>query len=265
MASSNLTFTRGNSKRGIFFYRMIAFVNICCSIFFIFLFLYTLEGVHELWWDRFLCLALSIAIYFWGFSNQTNTKPFIRSVNFLFYIQTFFLVWAAGRNDYSTFYFMSLFLVQQSYVYCLRSNREVYFYLAYSYLLIMCSLFFVSELTPKNLGVFIFTCSLITLVQLLASIVKTRFVNDMKMNQDLLRTLVSKADMAVFLADDTGIILDSNSRATELFGYEREELVGKDFKLLRKVYLSEREILDAYEELFLTRTKSLIRTNFGTP
>lgn len=201
-----------------------------------------------MWWDRFLCLALSIAIYFWGFSNQTNTKPFIRSVNFLFYIQTFFLVWAAGRNDYSTFYFMSLFLVQQSYVYCLRSNREVYFYLAYSYLLIMCSLFFVSELTPKNLGVFIFTCSLITLVQLLASIVKARFVNDMKMNQDLLRTLVSKADMAVFLADDTGIILDSNSRATELFGYEREELVGKDFKLLRKVYLSEREILDAYEE-----------------
>lgn len=228
---------------------MIALVNICCSVLFIFLFLFALEDVNELWWDRLLCLALSIAIYMRGFSEKASAKKYILSINLLFYLQTAFLIFAAGRNDYSTFYFMSLFLVQQSYVYCLRTNREVYYYLSYSFLLIVFSLCLLSNLSSKNLTLFVFSCFLISMVMTLAAVVKSRFLNDMNMNQGLLKTLVSKADMAVFLTDDTGIITDSNTRATELFGYEREELLGKDFKLLRKYYLSEQEILNAYEEL----------------
>ncbi len=249
MNASHLTFTDRNLKRGIFFYRMIALVNVCSSALLIFLFLYSMDGVKELWWDRILCFVLSIYIYARGFSENVDPKNYIRLVKVLFYIQITQLIIAAGRNDFSTFYFMSLFVVQHSYVYCLRGNKEVYYYLGYSLLLTVLSILFISEISKESLSLYIFSSILIALMQLLTSIVKSRFINDLKMNQGLLKTLVSKADMAVFLTDDTGIILDSNTRATELFGYERQELLGKDFKLLRKYYLSEREILDAYEEL----------------
>jgi len=249
MTGSHLTFTERNLKRGVFFYRMIALVNICSSALLIFLFLYALENVKELWWDRFLCLILSVVIFSWGYSKDLEPKRYIRTVKVLFYVQLTILIIAAGRNDFSTFYFMSLFIIQQSYVYCLRSNREVYFFLGYALCLTIISLCYSSEFSGKELSLYIFSSILIALMQLLTSIVKSRFMNDLKMNQGMLRTLVSKADMAVFLTDDTGIIMDSNVRATELFGYEREEMLGKDFKLLRKHYLSEEEIIGAYEEL----------------
>lgn len=249
MNASHLTFTERNLKRGIFFYRMIALVNVCSSALLIFLFLYSMEDVKELWWDRIVCFTLSIYIYALGFSEKIEPKKYIRLVKILFYVQITQLVIAAGRNDFSTFYFMSLFVVQHSYVYCLRTNKEVYYYLGYSLGLTVFSILFISNIPTKDISLYVFSSALIALMQLLTSVVKSRFINDLKMNQGLLKTLVSKADMAVFLTDDTGIILDSNTRATELFGYEREELLGKDFKLLRKYYLSEKEILDAYEEL----------------
>ncbi|HEY8403384.1 MAG TPA: ATP-binding protein [Flavobacteriales bacterium] len=249
MTPSHLTFTERNLKRGIFFYRMIALVNVCSSALLIFLFHYSLEGVNEFYWDRIICLLLSIYIYVLGFKESINTKKYIRLVRFLFYVQITQLIIAAGRNDFSTFYFMLLFVVQQSYAYCLRSIKEVNYYLAYAFTLTIISLVFISNIDRSQLSLYIFSSFLLALMQLLTSVVKSRFINDLKMNQGLLKTLVSKADMAVFLTDDTGIILDSNTRATELFGYEREELLGKDFKLLRKYYLSESEILKAYEEL----------------
>jgi PAS domain S-box-containing protein len=249
MTPSHLTITERNLKRGIFFYRMIALVNICSSALLILLFNYTLEGVHEFYWDRIACLLLSIYIYALGFKESINPKQYIRLVRFLFYAQITHIIIAAGRNDFSTFYVMSLFLVQQSYVYCLRSIKEVNYYLSYAFILTVVSLVFISNIQRSELSLYIFSSLFLALMQLLTSVVKSRFINDLKMNQGLLKTLVSKADMAVFLTDDTGIILDSNTRATELFGYEREELLGKDFKLLRKYYLSESEILNAYEEL----------------
>jgi len=249
MTVSHLTFTERNLRRGVFFYRMIALVNICSSSLLIFLFLFALENVKELWWDRFLCLALSITLFSWGYSKSVEPKLYIRTVKALFYVQVTLLIVAAGRNDFSTFYFMSLFIIQQSYAYCLRSNKEAYYFLVYALGLTLFSLCYISDVTGKELSLYIFSSILIALMQLLTSIVKSRFMNDLKMNQGMLRTLVSKADMAVFLTDDTGVIMDSNIRATELFEYEREELLGKDFKLLRKYYLSEEEIIGAYEEL----------------
>lgn len=249
MTGSHLTFTERNLRRGVFFYRMIALVNLCSSALLIFLFLYALENVKEIWWDRWLCLLLSIVIFSWGYSKTVAPKVYIRSVKVLFYVQVAFLILAAGRNDFSTFYFMSLFIIQQSYVYCLRSNREAYYFLGYSLALTLFSLGYISSISGRDLPLYIFSSILIAMMQLLTCIVKSRFMNDIKMNQGMLRMLVAKADMAVFLSDDTGIIMDSNTRATELFGYEREELLGKDFKLLRKYYLSEEEIIGAYEEL----------------
>ncbi len=249
MLSSNLTFTQSNSTRGIFFYRMIALVNVCFSAVLIILFLFILDDVKELWWDRILCLVLSTVIYRWGFSKNVMPKKYISAVKFLFYLQIVQMVFAAGRNDFSIFYFMGLFLVQQSFAYCLRTNREAYFFVGFSLGLSLLNIYWISDIPNNHENLYAFIVAVIAGLTLMTCIVKSRFLNDMKMNQHLLKLMLAKTDMAIFLTDDTGLIIDTNMAATHLFGYIREELVGRDFQLLRKHYLTAPEVKKAYEEL----------------
>lgn len=248
-AMRNLTFTQSNSMRGIFFYRMVALVNMCSSFLLILLFLYGLNGVVELWWDRVLSFILSVVVYAWGFSSRVDTKHYVQVVKCLIYLQITHLALVAGWNDFMTFYFISLAMVQQAHVYCMRTRREIYFYLGYTQIITLVSIMAISHISPEQSVLYIFYSIALAVLQLIAGLVKDRFMRDMKMSQRLLKNLISKVDMAVFLTDDTGLIIDANTRATELFGYERVEFIGKDFKLLRKYYLSESEILNAYNEL----------------
>jgi two-component system cell cycle sensor histidine kinase/response regulator CckA len=62
---------------------------------------------------------------------------------------------------------------------------------------------------------------------------------DLKENESKFRNLFERAHDAITYLDRRGIILDANKRAVELFGKDKESLVGKNFKILGIISLKD--------------------------
>lgn len=74
----------------------------------------------------------------------------------------------------------------------------------------------------------------------------------LKTSEEKYRTLMERANDAIFLADaKTGLLIDVNQSATELMGMTREELIG-----MHQAKLHPAEEIKRYEKIFRTHVKS---------
>jgi PAS domain S-box-containing protein len=78
---------------------------------------------------------------------------------------------------------------------------------------------------------------------------KCRFVDEIQVSRDLLRSMVNKTENGVFITDITGYIYDCNGRAEEMFGFSRREMLDHDFKMLRVKELNAEEIQHGFMSL----------------
>ena len=246
------TLSQSNSGRGIKFHRVMALSGVIGVSLFAFAFIGIL-GSRELIWDRCICLLLALAIYIRGYFPGINASQYARWVIIMFYVHTTQILWSVIWNDFDVFYFLSLFITGQAYVYALRNESQAFWFLLYICVISLLGLSWVSNLEPHDKTFFAFTIVVTTSLQYMASRIKCRFIREMRMNQELLQSLVTKTETAIFMTDINGNIFDINPRVTELFGYERDELIDRDFKILRKDNLTNDEIEFGLTELEKSR------------
>ncbi len=213
------------------------------------LYIVVLRDGRELYWDRGLVLAFVVVVYVLGYSSKIAAATYASLVSFLFYVVTTLCIWTVAYNQFDGFYFLSLFITTQACAYSFRDEHSTFWFVLYLCLATLAGLFFISEIDFHRTGLYAVIIVLMSVLQYLASKVKCKFMREMKMNQDLLRLLITKSEDAVFLTDMNGNIFDLNPRVTELFGFQREDLLNRDFKVLRKHSLSGVEIESGLSEL----------------
>lgn len=205
-------------------------------------------------------ILTSIYIYVRGYNTKLDTVKYVSSVYRLFYLHTTQVILAIALNNFDGYYFLALFVITQACAYSFRDISNTFWYLLYVSLGLFASLIFISDVEPRVIAIYSFIIPIVVILQYLASHVKSKFLSEMKMNQEMLRSLISKSEDAVFLTDMDGNISDINPRATELFGYERIEILDRDFKMLRKNALTGNEIEVGLNELERNRFWSMETT-----
>lgn len=244
---------------------MMAFATMLGVVMFGILFNLTLKDSHELIWDRALIVLFGLIIYLYGYRSGMKTSSYSRLVYILIFITTTYVQFTVYQNDFNGFYFLSLFITTQVYSYTFRDVRGTFWYIVYSAVLILGALYFNTSLEIGTVLFYVMVTICISILQFLAARAKCRFLTDMRMNQELLRTLISRSENAVFLTDMRGNIFDVNTRVSELFGYSNSELLDRDFKMLRKHSLEPTQIeaglLDIENSGIWTTETVLVRKN----
>lgn len=240
-----------------------ALASVVSSVFFAVFFLFVVKGNLELIWDRILVMLVGGLVYARGYSKKLVTVSYIKLVYQVFYLHTTQVIFSVALNNFDGFYFLTLFIVTQACAYSFRDISDTFWYLFYVGVTLFVGLIFYSNVESQTVVIYTFIIPIVIILQYLASYVKCIFLSQMKMNQEMLRSLVSKSEDAVFLTDMDGNITDVNPRASELFGYEKSEMLNKDFKMLRKNALTGIEIDVGLNELeknrFWAMETSLVR------
>ncbi|MBX7053105.1 MAG: response regulator [Flavobacteriales bacterium] len=226
-----------------------ALASMVSSICFALFYLLVVRDSVELIWDRALVIVLSTYIYVQGFRQKLDSVSYIRNVYRLFYIHTTQVILSIALNNFDGYYFLAMFIITQACAYSFRDITNTFWYLLYVGFGLFGALIFISDVDARVVAIYSFVIPIVIILQYLASYVKCKFLSEMKMNQEMLRSLISKSEDAVFLTDMDGNISDFNPRATELFGYERHEILNHDFKMLRKHALTGSEIEVGLNEL----------------
>jgi PAS domain S-box-containing protein len=181
-----------------------------------------------------------------------------------FTIHSLFGVW---NNNFHPVYLTLYRLIFQNLSFAFRSSRNSLLYIAFNSVIYFALLFSSSDFYNDEIRIPVF----FGLISIISSLVfvsfKSGFIEIIKLNRDLLRSLVNKTENAIIITDIRGIILDMNPRAPEMFNYESHELIGQDFSILRCAALTEMEITDGLGELECHRfwnSESLLRRKDGT-
>jgi PAS domain S-box-containing protein len=254
------TLSQSNSGRGIAFYRLMAFAIILSNVVFGSLYLFIIEGGNELIWDRVAILTFAVLVFLLGRVGKIQTPTYSLLVSVLFYVNTAHVIWTVYFNNFDGYYYLSLLFTTQACAFSFRDERSTFMYLLFVCVGTLFALFIPHDINYDLIKLFATLTIIISVLQFLSARVKCRFMSDMKMNQELLRSLISKSEDAIFLTGMNGNIFDFNSRAVELFGFERHELLDHDFKLLRKEALSGIEIENGLNELETKRFWSMEST-----
>jgi PAS domain S-box-containing protein len=259
------TLSQNNSGRGIAYYRLLASATAFSNVVFGILYVGVLPYSHELFWDRLTIFLFAITVFLIGLRKNVEVTNYTYLVGILFYLNTTHIVWTVANNHFNGIYILSLLITSQVYAYSYRNISEAFWYLLYMCVISLTALFVFEPIALQTHGVYATIIIMISVLQYLASRVKCKFMEAMKMNQDLLKSLISKSEDAVFLTDMNGNILDTNYRVQELFGYDRSEIIDRDFKVLRKYALTSDEIENGLSELetkkFWTSVSVLVRNN----
>ncbi|MCH2198616.1 MAG: ATP-binding protein [Flavobacteriales bacterium] len=225
---------------GISFYRMMSLIGIVISVMFGVIFLYIYPGKNELIWDRAVVFVTSIVVYLISFNKRLRPKVLYVAASGLFYLVTAQTLFVAAQHNLEFNYVIALFLTLQAIAISFRSVKQAIYYLSFSNsLLILLCATIVDESTNSVMIISAMMGSSILILAIVRS--KTAFQRSMKFQKELLQTIVSKTEDAIFLTDWEGIIHEATDKAEELFGYTPEELPGLDISDLRKHRLTEEE------------------------
>lgn len=227
-------------SKGISFYRLMSLVGILVSVFFSCIFLWVFPG-EELIWDRVLVFCASVFCYLISYKKSLSRKRIYLAVNGLFYLFTAQIILSNVLNGFEFVYLVSLFVTLQAISISFRDEKQSAWYLGYSAFLTSLGVLLM-ENQDFSQGVFIIaTISISSLLLFVIVRIKSKFHRSIKVHEELLRTIVSKTEDALFLTDFEGLIHETNERALEMFGYTKEEMHRMDFAWLRKEQLSEDE------------------------
>jgi len=142
-------------------------------------------------------------------------------------------------NDFDFFYLINMVLTIQAIGVALGRAKKVIRYGIFT-----CSALGLGVAMNKDLVLthkLTYTVICITPAVLVYIIVrvKERFEKSLRFKEEFLRTLVTKTEEAIILADFEGDIFEVNTVALYMFGYTAEELEGNNFSLLRQDVLTE--------------------------
>jgi PAS domain S-box-containing protein len=222
---------------------------------------------NELVFDRLVLLIWAIALYKIGATGKTDIKQYAAMCYLFFHVCTAHLVFTISRNHLDGFYLFSLLIAVQVFAFSFREEIHVR-----RYHLLHTSLLIVVVLAEGNMsnyqkGLYAGAICVVSCLQFQAAKMKIRFLGQINMKEHMLRALFSKSENAVFMTDMNGSIIEVNPRVQELFGFEKSELLGCDFKMLRCFPLSDEELERGLIELETNRywtTESCLRKKDGS-
>ncbi len=241
--------SNSGSRRSISFFMSsnfaIAFSTFIFGVFFILLY----PGSNELIWDRLFMILAALGLYMVGSAKSMEIKKYA-TISYLFYhMCTAQLIFAVVYNHFDGFYLLALLLAVQFFAFTFRENKSLRQYQMLYTGLLLTGLVFEANLIWQEKGLYAGVICVISFLLFEAARMKNRFVGQIKMKEEMLRTLFSKTEDAMFITDVFGRILDVNARVNALFGYERNEIVGSDFKMLQISPMTDDELSKGLVEL----------------
>jgi PAS domain S-box-containing protein len=225
--------SKRSKNSGIRFYRLMSLVGIVSSLFFATVFLIVYQSEQELIWDRLIVFVFSSVAYAASFSTKVPRKILYRLATVMFYIFTTQVIVSATLNQFEFIYLVALFLTLQAITISFRDEKQAGHYLAFVVIASTMGLGLCNNLTLSE-SIFVFSTLLISCLLLLIIVrIKARFQKNILIHEELLVTIVSKTEDAIFLTDFEGDINEANERAEEMFGYSLAELEGINFSVMR--------------------------------
>jgi PAS domain S-box-containing protein len=238
-----------NSGGNIRFYRAMALGGLMTSMFFTFVFNFILIDVHEIILDRAIVMLYCAIVFAIGFKKGLNQRSYSLYMYAGFYIYLFQSLFACWYNDFSGAYFPIFILINLICIYAFRKDREAIVFSiigsSTAILLIVCS----RTILANDKWVFVATVLSSNMLSVFTARIKNKFMREMKLNQKILKSLITRTENGMFVTDTTGLIYDVNQRAIEIFGYAKEELLDVDFRVLRKNPLTQAEIEEGFSQL----------------
>lgn len=238
------------SSNGVMYYRLIMLIGLLSTSIIGVVAPYLLTNAREIFFDRAFIVMVFTAMIIWSYHPKMNRKHFQVVAYMSFYLITLQCLLACWNNEFSPFYYFYFFMVVQccmlSFTTANAGTLYVVFTLGVALLFIQLSHAMTYELKLMNSGI-VFLASLLNVY---FGRLKCSFVQTIKTNRDVLRSLINKTEHGVFVTDTNGLVYDCNSRAEEMFGYSRSELINLDFKILRKKELTDDEIEFGLDAIF---------------
>lgn len=238
-----------DSSRSLSFYRLSCLAIAITILIFTVFFNWIYQGSGELIFDRILLLAVALWLYRKGFSAGVEIRQYVFWCYLFFHLCTAHLILSASLNHFDGFYLLALLISFQFFTLTFRELKDLIRYHLIQTLLVLGALVIDPVLGQKEKWMFCGIIIAVSSLQYEASKMKIRFVGQIKMKEHMLRALFTNSEIAVFITDLNGSILDTNARVDELFGFAKHELVGRDFKVLRSNPLSDDELEQGLMEL----------------
>lgn len=194
-------------------------------------------------------IILSLLLIVLSRLKEVSDNTFFTLTQWHFYYYTAQMVFHAFINDFHVLHFTTALFTVQLCSLSFRGKNDVIAFNTVSLFFLLIALIikdpFESSVRYQLmlLSFFNFLCA-----QMLST-AKISIMSHMRLHRDVLQALSHKSEEALFIATMEGVILDVNNRALELFGYSREELVYKDFKILRKHDLTSAEIIEGLKNI----------------
>ena len=229
--------------KGIRFLRIMCLIGIGGSLVFGSGLIFLVSNQKELIWDRGLILALCVIGYIWGGMPDLNKKGYSMYVYVLFYLFSIQTIVGVYLNDFHPAHIVVSIITLQMISLSFRLRTDALVYLGICVGIFLIALLYNVNLNFRESTLTLFIVMMCAGCNLILIWFKTDFIDNLKLNRDLLRSLVNKTENSIFVTSTTGIILDCNSRASEMFGYARDEMVNFDFRMLRIHSLKEEEII----------------------
>lgn len=192
-------------------------------------------------------VILSIVLFYFLKRKTVSDSQLFFWMGWYFYMYSLQLGVTAFVNDFHLLHFVSLLFGTQLCSLSYRTSKDSYRFVIIMFTLTIIAIFFHPSLEQSSrinlmvLMVFGF------FTEYLLSGSKTNIINHMRLHRDVLVALSQKTENALFISSMKGIIVDVNVTALKMLGYREEDLINRDFSILRKIALTEEEIKNGLE------------------
>jgi PAS domain S-box-containing protein len=252
-----------NSGGNIRFYRAMALGGLLTSLFFAGVFNFILVNVQELIFDRLVVIVYCGIVFLYGFKKKLQQRKYSHFMYTGFYLYMCQSLFACWYNDFNGAYFPIFILINLICIYAFRKDSEAIIFSLFGSSAAILLIIFSSTISANDKWVFVATVITSNALSVFTARIKNKFMSEMKLNQKILKSLITRTENGMFVTDTTGLIFDLNQRAIELFGYTKDEMLDVDFRVLRKNPLTQEEIEDGFlklnEEHFWTQETVLTR------
>jgi PAS domain S-box-containing protein len=239
---------KSSQSSGMIFYRRMSAISALIELLCLIIYTNVIQSEVEYIWDRLLIAAAGFAIYVYGLKPR-KLSVYSRIVDALYYIVSIHTLILTVLNGFSIYYALGAIIIFQSFSVCFRRWQEAWLYISVWTIFMFVALIYRSPYKDSNLSFALLAVSLVAVISSVFAYWKGRYISSLKLRQKALRALVNKTEHAVILTDTGGSVLDMNETTFEMFGYNREDILGKDFAIFREKLLTDGEVISGFEEL----------------
>lgn len=214
------------------------------------------DHVWEPIWDRALILGICAGIWIYTGFKGVPDKRVYQIVTVLFYLFTIHTLWTCFNNEFQWVYVLTLILNLQAVTISFRDETQATPFLLAVIVLVIAAVIFSDMgsvqdrvLVASAMGV---SCFLLFIVVR----IRSRFYRNLKVQEEVMRSIVTTTQNALIITDSSAVILDANSRCEVIFGLKPSELIGKNFAELRANPLREKQVNDLLRILAVDRIYS---------